>query len=585
MKPDTEPVPIPSASSPEFLARLLEHIAEGIRSPRALADLLGCNLRTLQSYLHAGEWLGFLEDSRAVEDPEAPPTSAPSGLRLTRLGLDFVYGDRRRERIWADAVWAVPFVRSLLSGWDQVPPLDVVVKAVQAQHPDLAMATAVRRASAVRSLVEPALKFERRKLKECQGTQLLLGFSRPRAPVTQERVVVQPVGDEQADDPALYRVVLQALLDEGEIGVSHIRGLLDHVGAGAVAVGGMAEMALRRGDARRWTDGLQDKLVVTPGAIQRRDLSDTVASVALSDPDYREYLSVLIRTEKGDPSAAIRYGRLRARFAHWDWRLYGGGTRPQEVARSIERLLLGRPLEVFPLAGPQVAVTPEPPQEEVPFLLALGRSDLKVCLPPSIEALSGGVAAVNRILQARQRGPQRVMLPTLVDPRAAFHGGLLYPGEKPPRAVADQVSLRLLALSRVPYLTFLAAFLLLHRRSRGRLTLRYRGERLHVVWRRRDRGQLLDVIDRIQRARGWLVSRRFRGGLDAMALKDVAVAMGIAQEVDGRLILSEEMFVRMRSEPEDGEVYERLSALCNAIEGDLGALADEDAAPEEGEEA
>lgn len=586
--PDHVAIPVPSASSPELLARLLELVAEGIRAPKALAELLGCNIRTLQSYLHAGEWLGFIEPgtlSRLGDDPTAPSISVTGPMvRLTRLGLDYAFGDRRRERIWADAVWSQPFIRTLMAGRPpELPPASLVVKHVLQEQPDLASATALRRASAVRGLLEPALNVERRRVRTWQGTQLLLGFSRPREPITQDRVIVTGVDGDQPDDPALYRVVLQALLDEGEVDVTHLRGILDRCGAEAVAVGGYAEMALRRGDAVRVADGLLDKLVATPEAVARRDLSDTVASVALSDPEYREYLSVMVRTERGDPAAAIRYGRLRARFAHWDRRLFGPLVKPREMARAMDRLLLGRPLDAFPVARPVAGG--HPAIEQAPFLHLLGASDLRLALPPSLDALVGGVQAVNRSLAARQRGPTRVCLPAATDIRVAFHGGVFHPGERPPRAVADNITLRLLAVTRVPWLTYLAAFLLLHRRSRGRLTVRIRGDQVHVVYRRRDRGPLLEVVDRLMRGRGWVVSRRFRGGLEATTLRDVAVALGIAIEVEGRLFLDENFFVRMRGEPEDGEVYERLYAFCNALEGELATVTDDEAGTEEADDA
>ena len=202
-------------------------------------------------------------------------------------------------------------------------------------------------------------------------------------------------------------------------------------------------------------------------------------------------------------------------------------------------------------------------------------------LPPSIDILLGGVSSVNRLLAERRRGPQRVNVPTALDPRVVVHGGLLHPGERLPRSIADNVTLRLQAITRIPHLAYLTALLLLHRRSRGRLTIRVQRDSLHIIHRHRSVGPLMLTIDRLLRHRGCHVSRRFRGGMEATTLLDICRTMRIATVVQRRLILDEEFFLRLRNEPEDSQVFERLFSLCNLLEADLVALRD---LPEEDEQ-
>jgi hypothetical protein len=403
------------------------------------------------------------------------------------------------------------------------------------------------------------------------GTQLRMGFPRPRPPVTGYRLVFTPQATRSLDDPALYRAVLQVLLDEGEIALPAVAATLAAAGADGVPAGGYVDTALRRGDAWRLAHPSGERLLVTPGAVARRDVSDTVASVALSDPAYREYLDALARAGRGDPAAAVLYGRWKGRFSPWDDRLFGPGHRARDLAPSVERLLAGGPIEAIPLARPGVAPVPVP--VAAPFLHLLDRRSLFVALPPSIDLLAGGVLAVNRLIETRAAQPG-IPLPSVLDVRVVVHGGLLHPGEPAIRLVPDGVSLRLRALERIPHLAVLGALLLLHRRTRGALELRLRGDRVRLAWRRRDLGPLLDVADTCMRRRGWTVSRRFRGGLGAESFVDVAEGLGIAHRVGPRLVLQEDFAWRLREEPEDREVHVRLQSLADLLMSELDALSE-----------
>ena len=66
-----------------------------------------------------------------------------------------------------------------------------------------------------------------------------------------------------------------------------MRAFFDEWGAGDEDLGETMELAVRRGDAVR----MGDALVVTQGALDRRAIVATTASVILSDPAYRKHLA------------------------------------------------------------------------------------------------------------------------------------------------------------------------------------------------------------------------------------------------------------------------------------------------------
>ena len=57
---------IPNANRPAVLARTIELVARGLRTPRGLQEALGLDPRTVQYYLQAGAWLGLLENNHDV---------------------------------------------------------------------------------------------------------------------------------------------------------------------------------------------------------------------------------------------------------------------------------------------------------------------------------------------------------------------------------------------------------------------------------------------------------------------------------------------------------------------------------------
>ena len=547
---------VPNANNPALLLRLIGLVARGVRRPRALAEVLDVEVRTVHYYTQAGEWLGLL-DTR--ED-----------IQLTRAGLALaVASPAERRRLYAEAAWRTPFVRALMEGRRTLPDRDAIAAFIRSREPDMAERTVMRRAGAVRGLLEPALAHPPDR-KRPRGEQLLLPFL-AQAPVTAPSEVLADMAapvDLRAgteDNPDIYARLLRVLLDHGELSTSQLRAVLDRIGAQDAPLGPYADMAVRRGDARR--DG--DRLVLTAGAIQRRELAGEGLLVALSDPDYRAWLGMLRAAEAGedaDPEARRDRDRLAARFAHWDRRYFGERLQPETVKARLAAALPGRHLEGVPLAG---WAGPEPPAVEAPFVECLDREGLPVCLPAALLAAAPGVSAVNATLRRLRGSPAGVHLPTPVDRRLRWHGGLLHPGERLPSAVPDNLSLRWRALTHAPALAMAAAFLLVDRRSpRGRLRVGADGI---VALAGRPRLTLLAALVAFAEAQGWLVARPSRMGDPALA--DLLERLGIAVRLGRRFVLDEPLFVRLQEDPEGQAVHDALQPLVERVEAWLAARA------------
>jgi len=516
----------------------------------------------LQARLDLAAWLGFFEGSVSGSSERVPV--------LSRRGLELVYSAGQRPRVYAEALWDHPVVGPLMAHQPGRPfePMDLQQLLVL-RNPGLEPDLVERLAGSLSVVMEPALKQRPRRRDRRPGTQLRLAFARPRAPVTgyRFRVESQPQSGGPCTDPAIYRAVLQALLDEGELAIPQLGEVLAGLGVHGVPAGPYAEIAVRRGDAQRQVEGQNDKLLVTPAAIARRDLSDTVASVALSDPEYREYLAVLQATGRGDMGAGARYGRLRSRFVCWDQRIFGADVTPRAMAHAASRLLEGRTLAVIPVATPETEIGYLP--LAAPFLDLIQHRNLVVALPPSTDLLVGGLGAVKQALAATHAGKHHPAF----TPRQLVHGGLLHPGEALPGSMPDRVSLRLHAIERVPHLALMVALLLQQRLSTGRVSIRVRGDRLRLYHRRRDLGSFLQRADELMADRGWLVSRRQRGGLGEASLKDATEALGITTQAGRVLVLHEAFFRRLLVQPEDRHLYDRLRPLATWAEERLGEWA------------
>ncbi len=534
---------VPNANNVQLLTRLLELVAQGVRDARSLSELLDCEVRTVHYYTQAGEWLRLLEP-----DDDA---------RLTALGLEFVYAGEDRPEVYARAAWSNAFVRDLMQGQGaELPATDDIAWFIRRLRPDMADTTSYRRATAVRSLLEPAMRHRRQALKAAK-VQLGLPFPEPAEPEPLTQPPARLRGD-TGDVPEVYRLVLGALLDHGELEPGHVRALLDRAGARDFPVGDCMQLAVRRGDAHR----LDDRLVVSRGAMRRSQLTETAVGVALSDPSYRTYLDLLRQAARGDLAATRQYKALQTRFAGWDQRVFGEAADPAKLAAELDRILMGRSIDTFPLAGGEEA-TPLP--SDRPFLDSLDRDDLVLVLPPALLLLLGGVGAVNRLLEGSRREKNAVRLPHAAEIRATVHGGLLHPGEPMPRAIPDTVSLRLRVLAQVPHLALVAALLVLHRQAGPRVEVVQGDGGLRVLRVGEDLGELLGLVEAFAIDQGWAVSRRARGGLRAEDVVRVLQALGVAVVVRDRLLLEEGFFARLRAEPEDRELQQRMRPLVDRL--------------------
>ncbi len=538
---------VPNANDPRRLGRLLELLATGLREPRSLAQALDCDVRTVHYYTQAGEWLGFLE-------PGPPP-------RLSPLGLEWVYAPRRRRAIYARAVAEQPDVQSLMAGrGGRLPDVDEVTAWIKQLDPRLSDATARRRASAVRGLVAPGLEA----LQPRRPLQLELPFGRPPG----SRVVPPREPERSPCSLDHYLPVAMALLDWGELDAGQVRAVLDAAGFAQVDPGGVMAMAVRRGDARR----IDGRLVVTPGALGRREAMTSVIGLALSDPDYRAYLADLRASARGDLGAVGRLRALRQRFADWDRRLYRDRS-PAGILEAVQGMLLGRPLERFPIAGD--------PGEEVqllacPFLEATRSRGLLLTAPSGLALLADGLDAVNRMLDAARRRRGRPHPPTVAEPVLAAHGRLLHPGEPPPPAVPDRITLRLHVLGRSPLLALVLCLLLFHRRGDLEVEVVLARGGLRLLRAGVDQGDLFDVAEAFFRAQGWWFSRPLLGRpgqrLDGRSLRAALRALGVAVEVGGLLVLDDAFFQRLRTEPEDRLLHRALGPLEDRLHGWLEGL-------------
>lgn len=524
---------IPNANSPELLARLVELVASGIRSPRALTEALGLEARTVRYYIQAAIWLGLAEEG--------------AELALTSDGVEYVYAGSGRSRVYARVVRAHPFVTELLGrSGGRFPDVDEVAVLVGREEPELAPSTVRRRASAVRSLIAPAIG--RRARRTDEDRQLGLPF------VASPRLVEAPVavGDGKAEhDPDVYRFVLGALLDYGELRLPQVRALLDHAGAPEAPLGGYIDLAVRRGDAIR----SETHLIVTPGAISRRDLADSTASILLSDAGYRRWVLARIEDPRAPTPPEIR------RYTTWDRRLFGGDVPPERLDDELDRVLMDRSLASFPLAVPG----------EDPLSLRDGcfvdrweEEGLVLALPPSLVQLSGGVALVNRLLRKARTG-NAVGVPDLAHRAVSVHGGILSPGESLPRSVPDTRSLRLRLLASAPYVAMLMALLLLHRRQSLPVSLTMWHGGWVVRRKRQSLGTFLRVLDAFALSRGWLPCRRRTGGMEGARLLDVLETVGMLTHTGDHVVLAEGLFGQLRREAEEMEIANRLEPLVEAM--------------------
>jgi hypothetical protein len=544
---------VPNANNPRVLIRMIGLVAAGVRRPTALAEILDVELRTVHYYTQAGEWLGLI--------------STDGDVHLTPHGIDLAFADpNQRLRRYAAAVWRTPFARDLLRGRRTMPDIDAIAAFIlESSGGELSESTARRRASAVRSLLEPAIgrKPGRR---QAQGEQVGLPFpprSAPDALAGDLGTVDLRAGLDH--NPDVYARVLTTLLDHGELSTGQLRALLDHVGGGDCPLGPYAEMAVRRGDAVR----VDDRLVVTRGAIRRREVAAHGTLIALSDPAYRAWLDVAVTPLPDDLKGRRERERLAARHAAWDRHVFGAPLTPERASGALQGALPGRDPRSLPLAGDAGAALARGTR---PFLSSLDQPGLPIALPAALSEVAGGVKPTNAVLRRVRAAPAGVRLPGVADRRLVMHGGLLAPGEPLPRAVPDNLTLRMRLLTNAPAVSMYAALLLLARRAGSGLSVEDAGSGPEVRHRRRAVGPLLRVFEAFADAQGWVCSRPTRGGLSGPVLEAVARTLGIGTRAGRRVVMEERLFVQLQEDAEARITYDQLRPLVDRMDAWLGGL-------------
>ncbi len=526
---------IPNANSPQLLTHLLELTARGLRTGRGLQEALGVDGRTVRYYVQAAVWLGFLRD-------EPDPVLTPEGLA-------YVYGGARRRPLWAEAVEQQPFVARLRDRHGGVLPAgEALEEAIAQEDPSLAPSTVARRASALRGLVAPWRDERAADALAGHEGQLSLPLPQGSRP-TPAPELARLAG--AAFSPDIYRWTLSVLLDHGELTLGHVRALLDRAGAQEAPIGAYVDLAEERGDATR----MEDRLVASSAAVSRRDLCDSTVAIILSDAGWRAHVEQL----RADPRAAP--GRWRP----WDLRLLGRPLDGATVEADLASVLRDRSLGAWP--STQAPATPPalPTLAERPFLDAIDETGLLVALPPSLAHLWEGVSGINRRLRNARHRTDAVALPTLAYRPARVHGGLLYPGEALPRAIADGRSLRHRVLTHAPYLAMAVALLLTHRQSGHPQLVRHRDD-WWVTARRHKLGPLLEVLDGFAVSRGWIACRRRTGGLSSAEVVSLLERLGVAVLTRDRVLLDDAFFHQLRVDEEEQQVAARLEPLRVAVE-------------------
>ena len=541
---------IPNANNPRLLARLLELVGQGVRDPRTLAELLDCEIRTVHYYTQAGDWLGLLDTDERTMHPF-----------LTSLGLEYVFGGSERARVYAEAVWRTPFVQQLMVGRVLLPETPVIANAIKQAVPSMAASTARRRASSVRSLLEPAMRYPRRVPQAAQ--QLSLDFLPAPAAPTVIPALDLAAGAERS--PHAYRIVLRSLLDHGEISLGQLRAVLDRSGGRDCPVGSYVEMALRRGDA--WRIG--ERIVTSFGAVWRQDVADSALAVALSDPAWRGHLETVFEAARGESRAIEALRRASPQAIAWDRALFPNAATAEALAAEVERVLLSRNLDNFPLAG---ETGPKPSPHQGSFLDRIEDNDLVLSLSPSVGEITDTVEHLNQQLERRRRSPNSVLLPSILDGREVVHGGLFHPGEDPAVAIPDRLSLRIRALENIPHLAMLGALLIVHRRQAGSIVLQVADGSVHVRLGRRECGELLALLDEFASEQGWLVSRRVRAEMNGERLIEVFERLRLSVRVRGCVVMAEQFFIRLQEDPEHHELFRRLLPLADRLSGFMEGL-------------
>jgi hypothetical protein len=152
-----------------------------------------------------------------------------------------------------------------------------------------------------------------------------------------------------------------------------------------------------------------------------------------------------------------------------------------------------------------------------------------------------------------------------MDTRAQVHGGILCPGETLPRSIPDNLTLRLRLLTHCPAFSLLTALLLLDRKENVSTRILEDEHGPSVHWGKRRVGSLLDVFFRFGTEQDWIIARPLSGGLQAIHLIDTGIGLGLCARVGRRIVLDEQLFLRLQEDAEARMAYESLMPLEDRI--------------------
>ena len=522
---------------PDALLRLIAAVYGGARRPRLLADLLGWELRVVHEAWALGRELGLLEGTGHIG-------LSPRGLRVA------IAAPARRAPTLTQMIVQSDLMQSILADGSA----GSLQRALRARAPMAPADQLQRRAAGLRPLLEPALLLPDAALAPPRRAQLPLPIPSParRAP---GRPAIADLRCGTGENPDTYAIVLRALLGAGELSPLELRALLDAADAKEAELPPLLAMGARRGDLHR----VADRLLPSVGAAARPQLADDGISVALSDPAYQRWMS-----EAAHPPIGLAPGPRRAheatarRFLSWDARIWG---------ESLAELR-------GPPAGPRLPAPrgePEapPPERPGPWLQHLDEPGLLLAFPPAVRSLARGLTEVNPALRRAAQGPPR--RPTVVSAAARVHGGLLSPGEAPPRILPDRRTLRLRALLRCPVIGLLGALLLLDRDHGGAVQVRRGPQGPALCAGSRPLGPLIPSLVAFCRSQGWAPLYHPETSLQDADLWAALVGGGWARAIGARLVLDDALHLLLHEDDEGRLILEALDPLRGRLSAWLAA--------------
>jgi hypothetical protein len=116
-------------------------------------------------------------------------------------------------------------------------------------------------------------------------------------------------------------------------------------------------------------------------------------------------------------------------------------------------------------------------------------------------------------------------------------------------------------LTHCPAFSMLSALLLLDRKENVKLRLLEDEDGPSLHWGKIRVGTLLEAFDRFAASQAWLVVRPLSGGLLGTQLVDTGVATGICSRVGKRVVLNEQLFLRLQEDAEARVTYDALTPL------------------------